>query len=451
MKNYAIILASGAGERSGLEIPKQFIKIAGKSVLEHTLKAFEDNSVIDDIIVVTNSSHIDYVKDLVKKNGFKKIQKVIKGGETRRESSCLGINAISDDNAKVLIHDAVRPFISSKIINDCIEALDKYKAVDVAIKSADTIIQVDWDGIIENIPERNILRRGQTPQAFDLKTIKKAHELANKEDKVAVTDDCGLIIKYKLADVYVVSGDDSNIKITYPIDIEIADKLFQLKTYTGTLRELSELKNKKIVVFGGFSGIGKSICQIAEKYGAKVYPYSRRNGVDVKDIESVKKALDTVYKQENSIDYVINTTGVLVYGEINKRNFGDIEEEIGTNYLGCINIAKCSYEYLKKSQGGLLFYSSSAYTRGRKDYAVYSSSKAAVVNFTQALAEEWEEYDINVNVIVPERTATPMRYQNFGEEPPETLLKPDYVAEISLSTLLENISGQVINIKKYSE
>ena len=451
MKNYAIILASGTGERSGLDIPKQFVKIAGKTVLEHTLSVFQKNENIDNIIVVTHFSYLDFVSDLIEKNNFNKVSNVVKGGESRRESSFIGINTIKDDNAKVLIHDAVRPFVTSDIINNCIKALDNYKAVDVAITSADTIIKVDSNDIIDEIPKRNLLRRGQTPQAFDLKTIKKAHELANKTDNITVTDDCGLILQFKLADVYVVKGDDSNIKITYPIDIAIADKLFQLKTYNENLNNLTELKNKTIVVVGGFSGIGEAICKIAKDFGAKIYPFSRRNGVDVSDINTLKEALSQVYSKENKIDCVINTAGILNYGSINERTAEDIETEIKTNYLGCINTAQAAFEYLKESKGNLLFYSSSSYTRGRKNYAVYSSSKAAVVNLTQALAEEWEEYGIGVNVIVPERTATSMRFKNFGKEPEESLLSAEFVANVSLNTLLDDITGQVISVNKNNE
>ena len=446
MKNYAIILASGAGERSGLDMPKQFVKIAGKSVLEHTLKVFQENIHIDQIIVVTNSAYVNFTEELIRKNNFSKVTEVVKGGDTRRKSSYIGINIIREENAKVLIHDAVRPFITSRIIDDCISALDKYKAVDVAITSADTIIKVKEENVIEDIPARKYLRRGQTPQAFDLKIIKKAHELANGDKNVVVTDDCGLIMKYGLADVYVVEGDDSNIKITYPIDVAIADKLFQLKTYNGEAKDLSKLNNKTIVVFGGNSGIGLSICKIAKEFDAKVYPYSRSNGVDITNIESVKSALEKVYAEEGSVDYVINTAGILVYGEINTRVSDDIENEIKTNYFGCINVAQAAYKYLEKSKGGLLFFSSSSYTRGRKNYAVYSSSKAAVVNFTQALSEEWEDSGINVNVIVPERTATPMRLNSFGKEPESSLLSPNYVAEVALNTLLDNVTGQVINV-----
>ena len=448
MKNYAIILAGGAGERSGLDIPKQFVKIAGKTVLEHTLDVFQNNVNIDEIIIVTNKSYINFVQEIVKKNNMNKVSDIVAGGKTRQASSNIGLNCIKDNDAKVLIHDAVRPFVSKRIIDECIEALDKYKAVDVAITSADTIIKVDSGSVIETIPERKTLRRGQTPQAFDLRTIKEAHKLACECDNISVTDDCGLILKFSLADVYVVKGDDSNIKITYPIDISIADKLFQLKNYTAEEKDLTKLNNKIIVVFGGNSGIGKSICDLAKSFGAKVYPFSRSNGVDVTKTDFIKKALEKVYKKENNIDYVVNTAGILVYGKINKRSVDDIEAEIKTNYLGCINIAKTSFEYLKKSEGGLLFFSSSSYTRGRKNYAVYSSSKAAVVNFTQALAEEWEPYEIKVNVVVPERTATPMRLKNFGKEDLNTLLSPEHVAKISLNTLLDNISGQIINVSK---
>lgn len=448
MKNYAIILASGTGERLGLEIPKQFVKIAGRTVLEHTLNVFQKNENIDNIVVVTNSSYLDFVTDLVKKNDFKKVSNIVTGGESRRESSYIGINTIKDEDAKVLIHDAVRPFITSEIIDECISALDNFKAVDVAITSADTIIKVDSNNIIDEIPQRNSLRRGQTPQAFDLKTIKKAHELANKAEDIFVTDDCGLVLHFKLADVFVVKGDDSNIKITYPIDVAIADKLFQLKTHNKKLEDLSKLKNKTIIVIGGLSGIGKSVCDIAENYGAIVYPFSRRNGVDISNINTLKEAFNRVYSKEHKIDSVINTAGVLNYGNIIERTAEDIENEIKTNYLGCINVVQASFEYLKESKGKLLFYSSSSYTRGRKNYAIYSSSKAAVVNLTQALAEEWEEYGIGVNVIVPERTATPMRFKNFGKEPEGSLLSADYVANVSLSTLLDDITGQVISVNK---
>jgi len=448
-KVYSIILASGKGERFDYYKPKQFIKIAGKTLLEHTLDAFENNSAIDEIILVINPLCKDLTENIIINNHYKKIKKILNGGETRKESSFIGVNSINDDDAKVLIHDAVRPFISDRIINECVEALDRFSAVDVAIKSADTIIQINDENIINNIPQRNYMMRGQTPQAFRVGLIKKAHELSEKEGNFEFTDDCGLIVKYNLADVYVVNGEETNIKITYPEDIFLADKLFQINSHKVPENiGLNELKDKVLVVFGASSGIGKDICKIATDYKAAVYGYSRKNNVNIVNSEDVQKALKEVYDKEKRIDYIINTAGVLNVGKIEERDIEDIIEEINVNYIGAIKVIKASIEYLKKSQGSLLLFTSSSYTRGRALYSTYSSSKAAVVNMIQALAEEFKPDNININAINPERTATEMRYKNFGKEPADTLLSSEQVAVDSLKTVLSDLTGQVIDIRK---
>lgn len=447
MKNIAIILASGKGERTGLSVPKQFIKIAGKTVLEHTINVFEKNNLIDEIIVVSHINYIDHIQDLIIKNNYKKISKTLSGGKTRQESSYVAINSITEKDAKLLIHDAVRPFISNDIINNCLQKLDEYNAVDVAIDSADTLIEIDDNNIIKSIPKRTSFKRGQTPQAFKLKIIKTAHELARKNKMTEVTDDCGLILKYNLCDVYVIKGDDFNHKITYPIDVAIADKLFQLRSSYISSQDKSKLHNKIVVVFGASRGIGQAIVKLARQYQAKVYEFSRSNGTDIADYTKVNAALDYVVKKEGKIDYVINTAGILKMGQLNTRELNDIYNEININYIGCVNIAKSACHYLKESNGSIIFFTSSSYTRGRALYSIYSSTKAAIVNLVQALAEEWEKDNIKVNVINPERTATPMRFENFGNEPKGTLLEPEIVADATLDTLLSDYTGQVVDVK----
>lgn len=448
LKNYGIILASGTGERTGLNIPKQFLKVAGKMIIEHTIDTFENVDEIDEIIIVSHINHIEQVNDLIIKNNYKKVSRVLVGGATRRESSFIGISSINEKNANVLIHDAVRPFLNKKIILDCIEALKTYNAVDVAIDSSDTIIKVNEKNIIEEIPKRKYLKRGQTPQAFDLKTIRKAHQLANKDSNVEVTDDCGLVLKYGLADIYVVQGDNFNRKITYPIDVAIADKLFQLKTLDTQEFDKTKLKDKVLVVFGASRGIGEAIVDLAKSYGAHVYGFSRSNNVDVVNFEEVKYALDFVIDKEGKIDHIINTAGILRMGKLNCREISDILNEININYVGCVNVAQLAPKYLKETNGSLIFYTSSSYTRGRALYSIYSSTKAAIVNLTQALAEEWQDVKIKINCICPERTATPMRFENFGKEPEGTLCPVEKVASVSLNTLLANFSGQIIEVKK---
>ena len=449
-KNIAIILASGSSERlNNLSTVKQFAKIAGKTVMEHTLEVFEKNENIDEIVIVTKEEYIEKCSELVKKNNFTKVSNIIKGGKTRRESSCRGLNSLScDDNDNILIHDAVRPFVSDKIINDCIIALEKYSAVDVAISSADTIIKVNEENLIDDIPKRKYLRRGQTPQAFKFGVIQKAHHLAENDKSVEVTDDCGLIKKFGLCDVYVVNGDDYNIKITYPIDVDIADKLFQIRTFNIPKTDLKQLKDKVVVIFGASRGIGESILNYAKKYGAKVYGFSRKNGGDITDFRQVERSLESVCEKEKKIDCVINTAGILKIGRLEDRSPEDISDEINVNYIGSINVVKSALKYLKETKGSILLFASSSYTRGRANYSVYSSAKSALVNLTQAIAEEYLDYGIKINIINPERVATSMRLENFGKEPADTLLKPETVAVASLYTLLSGYSGQVVNVRK---
>lgn len=220
MKNIAIILASGVGERFGENIPKQFYVFEGKTILEYSLEVFENNENINEIILVTNPDFRDLAENILSKNKYKKITKVLNGGKTRVESSYIGVNA-ADKNSNVLIHDAVRAFVTQKIINDNVEALKNYEAVGTAIDTVDTIIQIDEDNIIKNIPQRKTLKRVQTPQSFRTELIKKAHELALKDKNASFTDDCGLILRYNLAPIHIVEGDEINVKITQKSDLDI--------------------------------------------------------------------------------------------------------------------------------------------------------------------------------------------------------------------------------------
>ncbi len=448
MNTYGIILASGTGERMNTQVPKQFTKVAGKTVLEHTIEIFEKNEKITHVIIVIHRNHIDFCKSLILKNNYKKVYKALIGGATRQESSFIGISAIEDAEANVLIHDGVRPFLSEKIIDNCVEALKKYDAIDVAIPSSDTIIQINDKKIIENIPQRKNYMRGQTPQCFKLSLIKKAHKLAQFDKSISVTDDCGLVKHYGLADIFVVDGEEANIKITHPLDAYIADKLFQIKSSVPPNEELVNLKDKVVVIFGASRGIGLATKKLAQRYKAKVWGFSRSNNIDITDEKSVEDALKEVFNKESRIDYIINTAGVLKMGKLESRSIEDIKSEIDINYFGSINVIKQSLPYLKNSKGSILLYTSSSHTRGRALYSIYSSSKAALVNLTQALAEEYFEDNVRINIINPERTATPMRFENFGKEPLESLLNADDVANASLKVLLSDYTGQTVDVRR---
>lgn len=452
-RNIAIILAGGVGSRLGMSTPKQFFKVAGKMVVEHTIDVFERNQHIDEIAIVSNPALVADFENIVLRNKWRKVKKILKGGAERYYSSLSAITAYQNEDANLIFHDAVRPLVSQRIIDDVVKALDTHRAVNVAVPSADTIIEVDGD-FITNIPDRSRLRRGQTPQAFDRQLIAEAYEKALKDPNFRTTDDCGVVRTYLPEEpIFVVRGEESNMKLTYREDTYMMDKLFQLKSTEPNDVQIGaeSFGGKVAVVFGGSYGIGKNIVEMLEQSGAHVHSFSRSaTHTDVGDDNQVALALAAVEQKEGHIDYVINTAGVLNREPLASMEYDTILKAVQTNYMGTVNVALRARPYLQRTRGKLIFFTSSSYTRGRAFYSIYSSTKAAIVNFVQAVAQEWDADGISINCINPERTKTPMRQQNFGIEPDETLLMPERVAEATLRTLLTDCTGQVIDVRRPS-
>lgn len=453
--NVAVVLAGGSGSRLGNDTPKQFLKVAGKQVIEHTIDVFENCDLIDEICIVSKPDYVADVEALVVKNQYKKVKKILNGGKERYDSSLAAINAYTDDDTNLLLHDAVRPLVNERIIKDCIEALKHYNAVDVAAKTTDTIISVDANECIDFIPNRANLRNGQTPQCFKRGTIKRAYEIALADPNFVTTDDCGTVRRYMPDEpIFVVAGENSNMKLTYLEDLFLLDKLFQLRTQSGEQKHLSPealqgLKEKVIVIFGGSYGIGGEMMAIGRQHGARIYSFSRsQNACDVSNVDNVHKALSDVYAKEGRIDVVVNTAGVLIREALTLMSQEAVNSSLNVNLLGVINVAREAFPYLRDTRGSLLFYTSSSYTRGRMMYSLYSATKAAIVNFVQAIAEEWNGFGIRVNCINPERTKTPMRVQNFGNEPEGSLLPAEDVAVASFNTVFSNATGEVIDVRR---
>ncbi|HAN7044443.1 TPA: SDR family NAD(P)-dependent oxidoreductase, partial [Escherichia coli] len=375
MKNIAVILSGGMGSRFGGTLPKQFTKLAGKAVIEYTVEAFEKSLNIDEIIIVSHPSYVDLIWKFVKKNQWEKVTKVFNGGKERFDSTYSALQGLEgeDNNSNILLHDAVRPLINESIINNCIDALRNFEAVDVVIPSADTLVEVYDDGCISNIPNRAIMRRGQTPQAFKLGTLKQAYQRAINAQRFSFTCDCG-VVRSMVPGVRVatVVGAESNMKVTHPIDLFIAEKLLQEanKISFNTGDNLDYIKDKNIIIFGGNSGIGLEIKKAAILLGANVEIASRSfNNVDIVDIECVKNYLAQMEKKLGCIDYIINTAGVLIKKPIDMLTNEEVHTLININFIGAVNIAMASKQYLKKSSGMLLNFTSSSYTRGRSYYA----------------------------------------------------------------------------------
>ncbi|WP_375476612.1 SDR family NAD(P)-dependent oxidoreductase [uncultured Jatrophihabitans sp.] len=455
LRTIAVVLAGGTGSRVGLDIPKQLLKVAGRTVIEHTVETLNECPEIDEIIVMMAS---DFVADaeaiLLGKPGLQKVSRVLAGGVDRNDTTRAALAALGEDEVNVLFHDAVRPLLPAGVVRDCVAALETYEAVDVAIASADTIVRVDEHGCIDDIPDRSRLRRGQTPQGFRLSTIRRAYEEALADPDFRATDDCGVVLRY-LPDVpiYVVAGDEQNMKVTYPIDLFLVDKLFQLGSHVAERRDDSldgdVLRHKAIVVFGGSYGIGRDVVRLAEKAGCRVHSFSRSTtGTYVEQPDTVHAALAHATRESGGIDAVVVSAAQLATGPLAQMTDEQVLAQVNVNFVGAVTVARAAERYLRATRGHLVLFTSSSYTRGRANYSLYSSTKAAVVNLAQALADEWSDGGIHVNVVNPERTRTPMRVQAFGEEPEGTLLDSETVASTVLDVLASDMTGQVIDVRR---
>jgi 2-C-methyl-D-erythritol 4-phosphate cytidylyltransferase len=455
LRNVAVVLAGGVGTRIGLGIPKQLIKIAGRTILEHTIAQFEAHPEVDEIIVMMASGHLDAATAIVRDGGFTKVVDVLEGADTRSNTTMRALARLGDEECNVLLHDAVRPLVTGRIIGDCFRALQTHQAVDVAIPSADTIIEITDENTIRAVPPRPALRRGQTPQAFRASVIKAAYARAMEDPDFTATDDCSVVLRYlPEVPIWVVQGDERNMKVTEPIDVYLADKLFQLTSQDVPAPATDDeyrtaLAGKTMVVFGGSYGIGGDICDQARSFGADVHVFSRSTtNTHVERRADIARAAQEVLEKTGRIDFVVNTAGVLPRGRLDETSEETVYAATDVNYLAPIFIAQEFYPHLQETRGSLLLFTSSSYTRGRADYSLYSSAKAAVVNLTQALADEWASSGVRVNCVNPERTATPMRTKAFGEEPSTSLLDSMSVARSSLDVLISQQTGHIIDVRK---
>jgi 2-C-methyl-D-erythritol 4-phosphate cytidylyltransferase len=244
------------------------------------------------------------------------------------------------------------------------------------------------------------------------------------------------------------------MKITDPIDVYLADKLFQL-TSNDVPESGSEddyraaLEGRSMVVFGGSYGIGADICRLAESYGARVFSFSRsQTGTHVERRADLVAAADQVMAATGRVDYVVNTAGVLPRGTLLESSEETVYAATEINYLAPVFLAQAFFPHLAATRGSLLLFTSSSYTRGRSGYSLYSSAKAATVNLAQALADEWAADGVRVNCVNPERTATPMRTKAFGQEPSDSLLESEAVARTSLDVLVSDFTGHVIDVRR---
>ncbi len=232
---FAAVFAGGIGSRMGnSDTPKQYLELGTKPVIIHTVEKFFINDRIDEILVLCPKAWVAHTKDLIEKHlpAGKKIT-VIAGGATRNGTLEAAIDYIennyeTDEETVLVTHDAVRPFLTHRIICENVDAALEYGACDTVIPATDTIVESVDGKMISSIPERNKMFQGQTPQSFRLKELERVLSSLTEDEKAILSDACK-IFSIKNNPVYMVTGEVYNIKITYPYDLKVAKTLLKGK------------------------------------------------------------------------------------------------------------------------------------------------------------------------------------------------------------------------------
>ena len=235
MKNIAVVLAGGSGKRMGSAVPKQFLELAGRAVIEYSIDTFCSHPAIDEVAVVMHPDWRQEFQAIADRNRWTKLAKVIDGGSERYMSSLNAIMAYIDypDATNLLLHDAARPLLSASVVDRVVAALEHNEAVGVAVPSTDTVWEVhpDMNGewsmgmmphLVARIPERKLMWRAQTPQAFRLPLIRDAYQRALQDPQFRATDDCGVVRRYMPGvKIAVVEGEERNMKLTSADDMPV--------------------------------------------------------------------------------------------------------------------------------------------------------------------------------------------------------------------------------------
>ncbi len=230
---YVEILAGGKGTRMGnTEMPKQFLGLGTKPIFIHTIEQFLLLKEVDKIILCCSKEWISHAEDVIEKYiANKENVFVVEGGKDRNETIMNGCRYIEkhfglNDEDIIVTHDAVRPFITQRIILENIEAAKKYGAVDTVIPATDTIIESKDAKIISNVPLRSQMYQGQTPQSFKIKDLMEIYISLTEEEKKKLTDACKMFV-IKGKNVHIVEGEVYNIKITTLYDLKIANAILK--------------------------------------------------------------------------------------------------------------------------------------------------------------------------------------------------------------------------------
>ena len=227
---YAAVLAGGSGLRMGGSLPKQFLEVAGRPIIIRSIQAFIESGSVDKIFVAVSADFSDYTSELIAKHLGDAAVTVVAGGKNRNETLLNVLHSIDDisDDDIILTHDAVRPFIDKRIIDENISAAREYGACNTVVPAVDTILRSSDGKFIESVPVRSEIFHAQTPQSFGVKKLLSLYENLSDDEMEKFTDSCSVFLAAGER-VFLVTGDRNNIKLTYPEDMERAENIIKCK------------------------------------------------------------------------------------------------------------------------------------------------------------------------------------------------------------------------------
>ncbi len=420
-KIVGIILAGGSGNRFEADVPKQFCLLNGRMVIEHSVATFRESGLFSKIVVVLSPEWMDNPRAAIGDIN-------VIGGDTRNESTLKALQACDADTDLVLIHDAARPFVTTEILRNCVEALQTYESVDVCIPADDTIVQVA-DGMVETIPDRRRLMRGQTPQGFRYSAICEAYRKA--AGQLNATDDVSIFLRAG-GTCRIVPGSPFNLKLTYPQDLFVAERILQYRP----ARELHgpDLRGKNVLLLGATGGIGAVVAKVLRDRGANITAPTRQQW-DLAQPEIPEAFLQPW-------DAIIHTAGILNNG----NELSGVDEMFAVNFRSVVAVTDLARKAMRG--GAIVVVGSSSAMKGRDNIPLYSASKAAVNNFVEGIAPILlRECGVRINCINPGCVNTKMISTAVVTN--KTPLEPTDVADTIVAYTQPDDTGQIINIRKY--
>jgi len=408
MKVSGIILAGGVGSRFGAKLPKQYMSLNGKIVIQYIIDAFIESNLFNEIIVVMDEKYKHLIKGDVK---------IAPLGKNRKESVMNGLS-ICSNNDYVVFHDSVRPFIKAADLSQYIEHLNSYDAVVTYEPITDALFHAPRDDY----------RLIQTPEAFKLPLLKE--KIQNSKNFI------GIYESVYPCSIKFIKLTHPNLKITYSNDLYIAE---QLMKYESVIKRESDVYGKNILILGGTGGIGQALTDLLIESGAKV------DSLGSKDIDLSTDELLFPYDLKNKKwDSIIHCAGA----------YCNDKEGLLNNYDRIMNVNLRSAIYLLENadkhinpNGSLILIGSTAAGKGRKGIALYSASKSALNTVVEGMVEPLQEKQIRVHVICPAKVATNLQKHINPNANLSEMIQPESIARIIAGYIDLPQTGHIVYVK----